>query len=169
MGFAISLNSCSKDDDNINKQQDPTKQYAGADVLYQLSLSEDFLELFDIYVTYTEKAGQDSTIHIENDWEVQFNYPATEPCPMKYAFGVVAKPKDPTPAVDPDRLYRLSSAYTIDVTVKYTNNTKEGLNISSPGNQLSVPGSKLTDENLSLCITKEHNIVHYATHEVGEL
>lgn len=140
--FGLTLSSCGDDKD---EPEEPQSKYSRVEVKYAVSLSQDYYDLWDIQVSYTDYAGNIKSETITQDWSMKFTYNATDEFPTNYSLVVKGLPKNPAPSVDQEKVYTLSS----DCSMMTTGFTREGksdiLGMALPQANRSVRGDHLTN------------------------
>lgn len=124
----------------------PENAVAQIEVRYDVSLGEDYYDLWDIEVSYTTPGGREVTEEIEQDWSLTLRMTTADEIPSTYFISVVAKPKNPLPALDADKVYTLSRDCYMKVTSK-TEDGKKLLDITpvSAASSLNVRGDKAAE------------------------
>lgn len=135
LAMSVSLASCGDDDDDDGPEV-PQKKISKVVVDYSVALSEDYYDLWDIEVSYTGAGGQAVTEKIVMDWNMQLNLNTADEIPTSYALSVTGKPKNPAPALDPDRVYKIESECLLSIG-----------GFSSDGKQLLAAGMLLPQQH----------------------
>lgn len=139
----IALPACGDDDDNGKDEPVvPQNKIATVVVDYSVSLSEDYYDLWDIEVTYTDAGGQ-KTERIEMDWNYQMKLNALDQIPETYGLTVTAKPKAALPSLIADQVYTLSS----DCYMKIQGIGQDGKVVKTDGMLTPLSKSISTDGN----------------------
>lgn len=110
--IATSLTGCG--DDN-NEPVIPDDKTVSVNADYSVSLSNDYFDLWDIEITYTDAGGNLKSEVIESDWMLNLKLLAIDKIPTHYELKVIGKPKVTLPTIDPDRIYNLG--YECQITV----------------------------------------------------
>lgn len=143
VGLAMSVSMVSCGDDDNDEPPVPENAVAQVEVRYDVSLGEDYYDLWDIEVTYTTPGGREATEEIEQDWSLTLRMNTADEIPSTYSISVVARPKNPLPALDADKVYTLSRDCYMKVTAK-TDDGRKLLDITpvSAASSLNVKGDK---------------------------
>lgn len=152
LAISVSLTACGDD----NKNDEPTVPESGITrvvVDYKVELSEDYFNLWDIEIAYTNAGGQTVTEKIDQDWNLEMDLLAQDEIPSEYKLTVTGKPKTPVPELDAEKLYHLNSLVGAVVS-GYDNN----------GNRIAVDGNPIQIDlatkgvHLTELVTKDRKI-----------
>lgn len=143
VAIVLPLASCGDDDDE--QPDDPQPKYARVAVNYSISLSEDYYNLWDIQVTYTDYAGSTKSETVTQDWSRDYTYDANDEVPTEYSIVVKGLPKNPVPTVDQEKVYTLEADCMMTITGITADGKSEILGATPSSSKLSVRGDHLTD------------------------
>lgn len=133
MMMSVSLVSCGDDEDN-NEPADP-KEIVSYEVTYLADVTKDYLDYFDLTLTYLDASGATKTEVLTGKKSFTVDVPANV-MPSKVTFTVHAKRKTTLPAIDNDKIYEFGSNCQLLVNKQFRDKTT-GL---VGGSVLPVPG-----------------------------
>lgn len=103
---AFGMVSCGETEDN-----DPLA-IKSINVEYNLNLSQNWFDFYDVVVTYLDENGQSKSLTVTEKWNFGFSMSPNN-APRNYAFSVVATPKKDHPEIN-DAQYILSQEIDAD-------------------------------------------------------
>lgn len=143
--MAFSFAACGSGDDEPETPDQPTTEDPAAYYGYEVEFGEDYLEFYNVTVTYTTPDGKDQTEAVTKAWKYEFNGKKSE-LPSTLTFKVNAQVKDDISEINAERTYVFSHKINLICRVSNPNGGSSSL-LSSPAlnSSVSYPGSKVQD------------------------